>query len=298
MHIYSYPSIYNIGHRAVQSIFSENVYVQEKVDGSQISFGRKDGVLQIRSKNNDITDNTPKMFQQAVSVIKGLDLLDGYIYRGEYLSKLKHNTLTYARIPDGYIALFDICSTEIKEDYMPPAYVSLEAHRLGLSCVPNFYNGMVYDLRQLKEFMAQESFLGGPKIEGVVVKSPTLLNVDKKPMMAKLVSEAFKETHKTTWKHDNPTDGDFVQSLTKMYCTEARWRKAVQHLRERGELDDSPKDIGALIKEIPLDILGDSKDNIKEQLFSFFWPKIKRGVTKGFPEWYKNQLAESAFPCD
>lgn len=37
--IASYPQVFNLGHRAVADLFLDPVTVQEKVDGSQISFG-------------------------------------------------------------------------------------------------------------------------------------------------------------------------------------------------------------------------------------------------------------------
>ena len=48
---HSYPSIYNLGHKAVVDILNWPVMVQEKVDGSQFSFGvDDDGSILIRSK--------------------------------------------------------------------------------------------------------------------------------------------------------------------------------------------------------------------------------------------------------
>ena len=37
--ISSYPKVYNLGHRAIVGLTEESVVVQEKVDGSQFSFG-------------------------------------------------------------------------------------------------------------------------------------------------------------------------------------------------------------------------------------------------------------------
>lgn len=38
----SYPKIWNVGHAAVATMFDHPVLVEEKVDGSQFSFGRFD----------------------------------------------------------------------------------------------------------------------------------------------------------------------------------------------------------------------------------------------------------------
>ncbi len=37
--INSYPSVYQLGHKAIQNIFDGKVVIEEKIDGSQFSFG-------------------------------------------------------------------------------------------------------------------------------------------------------------------------------------------------------------------------------------------------------------------
>lgn len=48
--INSYPSIYSLGHRYISELFSGPVVIQEKIDGSQFSFGNLNGKLFCRSK--------------------------------------------------------------------------------------------------------------------------------------------------------------------------------------------------------------------------------------------------------
>ncbi len=36
---HSYPKIYGLGHKAITELLSDNVMVEEKIDGSQFSFG-------------------------------------------------------------------------------------------------------------------------------------------------------------------------------------------------------------------------------------------------------------------
>jgi hypothetical protein len=69
----------------------------------------------------------------------------------------------------------------------------------------------------------------------------------------------------------------------------------VQHLREAGQLQGAVQDIGPLIQEIPRDVEKECKPEIMEALWKWAWPHIKRAVTRGFPEWYKEKLLEKAF---
>lgn len=296
---HSYPSIYNLGHRAITDLFSVPVNIEEKVDGSQFSFGvDEEGELHVRSKGAVMIVGAPeKMFQCAVDVVKELKplLRPGWTYRAEYLQKPKHNSLAYDRIPEKHLILFDVNTGE--ESYLPFMQKFHEAKRLGLECVALLGSGQptLADLRQVID--NTPSVLGGQKIEGVVIKPQeyNLFGQDKKVLMGKFVSERFKEIHAGEWKKTNPTRGDIVDSIVEAFKTDARWHKAVQHLREAGKLDNSPKDIGALIKEVQSDIQKECVDEVKERLYKFAMPIILRRVTGGLPEWYKEQLMKLQF---
>jgi hypothetical protein len=294
--INSYPQIYTLGHRAIEGIFAGEVLLEEKVDGSQVSFGIIDGELCCRSKGAQLQLDAPeKMFEKAIETIKEIApaLHPGWTYRGEYLAKMKHNTLAYDRAPKSYIIGFDI-QTGI-ETYMTWEDKEFEFARLGLETVPLLYQGIVSGLEMFNGLLETVSILGGTKIEGVVVKNYTLFTLDKKVAMGKYVSEKFKEIHSGEWRKNNPTGKDIETLLIERYWTPARWQKAVQHLREQGRLEESPRDIGNLIIEAGEDLQRECEEEIKAALFAHFWPHIRRGAIAGLPEWYKQLLAESAF---
>ncbi len=296
--IHSYPSIYAIGHAAIKELFDGPVLIQEKIDGSQFSFGKSlDGELFCRSKGKQLILDAPeKMFVKAVAAVRNVEsqLNPGTIYRGEFLSSPKHNTLSYNRVPKNNIVIYDIETSY--QNFLTPASMYVNTVRLGFECVPSFYLGWIEDIKFLMDFMDRESVLGGCKVEGIVVKNYTKFTTDKKVMMGKYVSEAFKEKHTVDWKERNPGRRDSIAKLIDQYSTNARFQKAVQHLRESGQLEGSPRDIGLLMREVPADILKEDISEIKDILFNSFWQEIQRGITKGLPQWYKDQLALSAFP--
>lgn len=283
-----------MGHRAIADLLQGPVYVEEKVDGSQFSFGiTKEGELKVRSKGCEMVVDAPeKMFSFAVETVKRLApmLHPGWTYRGEYLRSPKHNALIYSRIPKDHIIIFDI---EVGEcEFLSHRAKRDEGIRIGLETVPLLWEGYVNKIEDIRDFLTKESVLGGQKIEGVVIKPRdySLFGKDKKVLMGKLVSEAFKETHARVWKQDNPSRGDIIAALGAQYNTQARWQKAIQHLTEKGLITGSPRDIGPLIKEIPADIKRECEEEIKEKLFAFAWPHLSRMVTRGFPEFYKELL--------
>lgn len=290
-----------MGHKAIADLLKQPVIVEEKVDGSQLSFRKTtEGELQMRSKGAVLNVVAPEgMFARAVESIQSrLDKLrPGITYRGEYLNAPHHNALTYNRVPNGHVILFDISPSD--EAYLTPEEKALLASEIDLECVPVLFRGMVNDIHEFRALLDRESVLGGQKIEGVVIKPAdyNLFGRDKKVLMGKFVSEAFREVHQKTWtsEHKTPGGGDIIQLLASSYGTEARWNKAVIHLREKGVIQDDPRDIGLLMKEVPEDIAKECEEAIKEQLYRWAWPQVKRMVTRGLPEFYKESLLKLQF---
>lgn len=296
---HSYPKIYNVGHGAVRDLMNGPVSIEEKIDGSQFSFGKFNGVLQFRSKGVQIyADSVEGMFVHAVKTVQELAplLTDGYTYRAEYLQKPKHNTLAYSRLPSKHLIIFDINDAE--ESYLDYDTKKSEAERIGLEVVPQLAVGTNLRLEDLQALLQRDSVLGGQKIEGFVIKQASKdlkFGADKKALMAKYVSEAFKELHSGDWKERNPLQNDIIVILTNTLRTPARWEKAVQHLRERGELTNSPKDIGNLMKEVVNDTFAEELAMIQDKLSEWALPKIQRGIVGGLAQWYKDRLLASQF---
>lgn len=298
MNIPSYSSIYNVGHKALETFFDEPVCVEEKVDGSQFSFMvDSGGVLHYRSKGAEVFAENPGMFDKAVESVQQRreSLIPGWVYRAEYLRKPKHNALAYNRTPKDHLIIFDIDTGN--QDYLSPVNKKAFATSIGLECVPVLYIGKVFDWDMATAFLERLSVLEGQKIEGLVFKrvEKPLFGNDKKLVMAKHVSEAFKEVARGEWKKSNPGRADVVQGLVTTYRTPARWEKAVFHLRDQGTLEGTPRDIGSLIKEVGEDVMKECEEEIKNILWRHFWPEIRRGITRGLPEWWKNRLGEEQF---
>lgn len=291
---HSPQKIHTLGHAALKELLQDPVLVEEKIDGSYCAWGAFNGELRVRSKGATLNIFAPdNMFKCAVEVIQTLPLHDGWTYRAEYLRTPRHNALAYDRIPKNHLIVFDICTGH--EEYMPYERKVEEAARIGLEVVPRLYEGRVDDLNLFRQLLDTTSVLGGQKVEGVVVKNYARFGTDGKALMGKFVSEAFKEVHAREWKRDNPTQGDILQRLVEEYRTPARWNKAIQHLAERGELENSPRDIGKLIPEISKDIEEECRIEIRDKLFVWAWPHIRRGVINGFPEFYKDELLKEQF---
>lgn len=295
---HSYPSIFNLGHRAIQELLTVPVNIEEKVDGSQFSFSvSEDGELRVRSKGAVMHVDAPeKMFAAGVKAVKDLAdrLTKGWTYRGEYLAKPRHNALNYSRVPAHHTIIFDINDGE--ESYLDYDAKRAECERIGLECVPLLFSG-IPTMDTIRGLLVKESVLGGQPIEGVVIKPAAygLYGADKKVLLGKFVSESCKEVHAGAWREANPTKSDILDRLTLAYRTPARWQKAVLHLAEQGQITDSPRDIGPLLKEVGEDVERECESEIKQILWDYAWPQLRRRIIHGLPEWYKELLLKKQF---
>ncbi len=193
---HSYPSVFALGHSAISELLNDPVLIEEKIDGSQFSFGIFDGEIQVRSRGKEFPIDAPeKMFSDACrTVIEIAPLLwNGWTYRGEYLSKPKHNVVCYGRVPSKNIIIYDINTGE--EEYLSYADKKAECERIGLEIVPLLFYGRMDKIEALMQMLETDSILGGSKIEGVVIKNYARFGRDKKALMGKYVSEKFKEKH-------------------------------------------------------------------------------------------------------
>lgn len=295
MNTAAFPKILHIGDKQISSLFDDEVEITEKVDGSQFGFGKVNGELFCRSKGKEQDiDNPDMMFIKGVEYVKSIEdrIPDNTTFYGEYLQKPKHNTLAYDRIPTNHIALFGVFD-QVQRTYAPYDEIKQWADKLGVDAIPVIKIGNSSPKEVLELVNGRVSYLGGQNIEGVVVKAykPWLyLNqIPLSVMSGKYVTEAFKEVHRKNWKAENTGKGRLEVAISQ-YRSEARWNKAVQHLRDDGTLSNTPKDIGELIKEVRKDVALEEKENIKDQLWSIFKDDFLGMATSGLPQWYKEKL--------
>lgn len=294
----SYPKILHIGDKPIADLYEGDVEITEKLDGSQFGFGLINGELICRSKGKEQEiDNPDKMFIEGVEYVKSIKdkLPEGTVFYGEYFSKPRHSTLAYDRIPKNHIALFGVLHADkTMADY---AEIQEWADKLEIETVALIHSGKS-DPEHTLSLLERQSALGGQKIEGVVVKRYEdwlFLGRILTPVKAgKYVSEAFKEVHEKDWSRLNTGKGKF-EAVKDKYHAEARWNKAIQHLRDDGNFDGSVRDIGNLIKEVHKDLIEEEKENIKEDLYRIFGDDILKYSTFGMVDWYKQKIAKGDF---
>ncbi len=303
-----YQKIQQPYHKEVQNIWKGHIVVEEKIDGSQFRIEIiKNGEISCGSHHQELsmvdsmfklgTDQAQEIFKSLPENMTGADKITVFC---EYLSKPKQNTIAYSRTPGKNLVVFDVMyddkylNRKLKENF-----VNLYE---GLEITPLLWEGEGKDFTdEIKaEILLKPSYLGHQggydKVEGIVVKAyDNYYDVNRYPYLqgqwlcTKIVNESFQEKNKV----ENPGVGGKMQKLKDSVNSEARWRKAVQHLKERGELLNEMKDMAKLAPEVQNDLLEEEKENIKEELWKLYGKSIIHNSIKGLPEWYKEQLVEN-----
>ena len=170
----AFPKIFTIGgHDYIRDIFDGPVEVTEKVDGSQFAFGVFDGELMCRSKGKQQHVEQPdKMFEPGVEYLLSVKdhMEEGLVYYAEYLKGPHHNTLHYERTPRNHFAVFGIMDTKNANVFMDSHTVlQFAAEAIGVDVVPLVYQGEIEQASEVLDMIERESYLGGAKIEGVVI---------------------------------------------------------------------------------------------------------------------------------
>lgn len=268
--------------------------ITEKVDGSQFAFAKIEGKLVVRSKGQMFDPGAPpQLFAPAVGHIKSIasGLPEGRIHYGEAFMKPKHNTLAYASVPRGHVALFGVVS---EERYLEWSDVRDIAVELKIQPVPLLADGIWDGSFDLNHLLEGASILGGVQREGVVLRFPdiSVKYPDGKypyPLMLKHVRSSFKEKHTGTRKEK----GSEVYALFDQWRTDARWTKAIQHLRDAGHLKGRMSDMPFLIEEVGRDIEEEDGPVIREALWALYRKKFRSHVTSGLAPFYKAWLGDN-----
>lgn len=278
-------------------------YIEEKYDGSQFRFGiDKEGNRWFGSKGVTYSDERPpdKMFVKAVKLAnEAMDRLfdyrnyndcTDYSFFAEYLSKPKHNTLTYDRTPINNLVLFDVIE---KGEYIEPIGVHSFSDVMELEPVKVFEQTTSFPtFNFIEPLLKEKSTLGDIEIEGVVVKNYDItmeINGEVRPLFYKYVRDDFKELNNEEWNkkpHKQPIESIISEILNK----EAIFRKAIQHLEENGEAEGHMRDMQKLIPLVYEDLYEEYLPLIQEMLVKKFQKDIEKQAISGLAEFYKQHL--------
>lgn len=295
----SYQKIHAIHKPEVAGILYGHINVEEKIDGSQFRIEISNEGIKCGSHHLELGDDS--MFRlgtdNAKAIFKDTESANGETITvfGEYLSKPKQNQIPYERVPKHNIMIFDVM---MGERYLDREEKERFAFLHDLEVVPLLWRGHGSEFTEevREKLLKTKSILGHQsgydRIEGIVIKNyDKTFNVIEGHslyghfMCTKIVNDSFKETKSIK----NPK-GDKLETLKESVCSEARWKKALQHCTESGELIHDMKDIGTLTRRVMTDLEEEEKETIKDQLYKMYGKEILKASVSGLSTWYQDIL--------
>lgn len=306
-----YPSINCVNPESQREWKGPNAfwYIQEKIDGSQMSFGFVGDTLSFFNKGKIIKSGN-KIFNKAMMMISEIqNKLDStLIYHCEVVQKKKHSTVLYNRTPEYYIILYDLQEKSEGGRFFSYKKLIKEAERVGLECTQVLYDNKIEKSDESPISIGSkliseiengniQSCLGGTP-EGIVIKHNNFYDENLKrtlPLKYKMVTSKFRE--EIGLKQKKQISDNFLENLGLNYNVVARFRKAVYRLRDSETLSENKtENLDKLIAELDCDFDKEYENIIK----SYLWCEYRDGIIKSsrtdFVSWYKTQQCVSQSP--
>lgn len=301
-----YPKVLSLGHNMLVDIFTHPVEISEKADGSQARIYLTEMFSQCGSKNTTPADEkmfaiahqqTQKIWEDGAWESYGNEIT----LFAEFFNNVKHNGLTYNRVPLNNFYLFG--ARVDGKHYQTEALIEL-ANSLNIE-PPNILASeiMVNSEEDLNKYLNVDSVLGGTVVEGIVIKNyhdsyPPLLASTQAffgyPLIGKIVNDFAKERINKEWGVMKRKTAP-ITKITTEFLTEARFNKAVQHLADEGTLNYEMKDLKVLIPEFYKDLLDEEKDEIIKLAMEDFWRHLKKKCDVFVVNSWKDHLIKKQF---
>ena len=236
------------------------IVVWEKLDGANASFKREGDTIRTFSRNQELTgeDGLGGFRKWVLENIKVEDLVEGYIYFGEWMNRHKIN---YGEHEKKFF-LYDVYDVEA-EKYLGIDTILSESNHLNLTLAPIFYTGEFVSEEHLQSFVGKSLLAPDGIGEGVVVKDYNYFDKHGHQHFTKIVSKHFQEISGVKYK-EMKSKPDIVTQFIENTVTNARIEKMLYKLVDEGHLkeDFAIEDMGTILK-----LLGNSvfEDVMKEE---------------------------------
>lgn len=239
-------------------ILDWKVFIQEKIDGANLSVWLENNWMYIWSRNKVVwTPSITTGFRGAVEYInnhEGIKNLLNSLPEGSrlYWEWLVPHTITnYSPSAYNHFYLFDI---EINEEMQPTDIVDNLA-KVNNICTPTLLN--ILENPKMEDIL---SYVGKTTLkesgkwgEGVVIKNPDFISEWGRRAYWKLVAPEFKEENSVTFGNHSKEDKEM--KIAVKYTTEWRIRKIINKIEQNEDRNIELKDITRIIGMTQHDII-------------------------------------------
>ena len=257
-----YKSIERYGKSGNEITARGNIVIWEKLDGANASFQREGDKVLCFSHKSYLDGSKDKQlggfYGWVQENIKAEDLVEGFVYFGEWLNIHKIN---YGDNLKKFF-FYDVYDSS-KEYYLGMDVICSEAERLGLKLAPIFYEGFYVSENHIQSFVGKSMLAPDGIGEGVVVKNYEYFDRFGVQKFTKIVTKAFQETNGAKVK-EMKAKPDPLTMFINDTVTEARIEKMLHKLVDEGKIkeDYAIEDMGDILKALGSSVY---EDVIKEE---------------------------------
>lgn len=260
-----YPKVRYPGEEETRGLFDAGeVYIQEKLDGSNFRFTLHEGEFRFGSRNTEGDQLARDQFAAAIEFIKStVDIetlkqhqadLGDLVYFGEAMNP---HTISYDWDETPEFLGFDVWSVDDEVFLECDHAWELFVDDLGLPYAP------IVDIVPASEWdeydfeVPESAFYDGPA-EGVVFKNHTTATYGK------FVRDEFKEKSKQKFGASSKKDLTDTNLLVEEYVPPARVRSVAHQLIDDGEWSDLRME---MMEDLPLEVIRDMVDEEGSEIF-------------------------------
>lgn len=294
-----YPKVHRLGKEETDGILDEEVTVQEKLDGANVSIWiDEQGEIHTATRNKEITQG----FNGFVDYVKNnkeirtlLEDNPSYTLYGEWLVR---HTISYSEGAYQKFYLFDILDrNRFEEDFEPEKLAGMFIDTDDVASIADFYGiprPQIFGKGKITEKEAEE-FVGKTNLgtvgEGVVIKADNFVNKFGGHSYAKIVSQQFKEDNGITFGGNNKHSETYGEMyVVNKYATLARVEKVMNKLQplidERLDLEHIPR----IANTCYHDMLTEEIWEIAKKVPALNLKDLKRLANKKFIQIYKDKI--------
>lgn len=296
----AYPKIHRLGKEETDGLLDQEVTIQEKIDGANISiwWDEEDNIVRVGSRTRELPlEESFNGFQEAVRanpvLLRFLEKNQHLRLFGEWLVK---HTITYPDEAYKKIYLFDIYNERAGE-YLPQDKVEARAKILGLEYPQVFAKNVLANPETISEFVGK-SFVAANG-EGVVIKNIDFHNKFGDVVYAKVVHEKFKESNAIVFGGNNKHSEAYNEMyIINKYATLGRVQKIMQKLQnvteERLDMKHIPQVAGSCYHDMVTEEIWD----IQKKIHVVDFQRLQRLSMKKFVQIYKDILTNSISIAD
>lgn len=227
----SYGKVHRLGKEETEGILNGYCFVQEKVDGANVSCWLDDeGNIKMGSRTRVLDNEEFNGFVPYVKAHEGINkILKEHPNWRLYLEWLVRHTLAYKETAYKKAYLFDIFDDETGV-FFPHDKVLDLAKQYGIETVPLIGKFENPTLELLNVFVGKTKF--GDRGEGIVIKNLDFKNKFGETVFAKVVTESFKEDNAVTFGGNNKhSDTYYEVYVVNKYMTLPRVKKIMDKLQ-------------------------------------------------------------------